>query len=84
MNPEGNVELYRVIENWNPMKEDEDMDYDAEIYDIIAILYDHPSKEDAALGVQSIFEFAFSVRVPLKDIHPMVENAHHIIDIYKS
>lgn len=84
MNPEGNIELYRLIEDWNPLKEDEDMDYDAEIYDIIGILYDQPSKEDAALGVQDIFEYAFLVRIPLRDIHPMVEKAHHIIDVHKS
>lgn len=84
MNPEGNIELYRLIEDWNPLKEDEDMDYDAEIYDIIGILYDQPSKEDAALGVQNIFEYAFLVRIPLRDIHPMVEKAHHIIDVHKS
>ena len=84
MNPEGNIELYRLIEDWNPLKEDEDMDYDAEIYDIIGILYDQPSKEEAALGVQDVFEYAFLVRIPLRDIHPMVEKAHHIIDVHKS
>ncbi len=84
MNPEGNIRLYGMIRNWNPLKEDDDMDYDAEIFDIIGILYDHPSAEDAASGVQNIFEHAFSVQIPMNDIYPMVEKAHHIMNLYKS
>lgn len=84
MGPEGNIELYRLIEAWNPLKSDENMDYDAEIYDTINALYDNPSREAAAIKIQNIFSFSFLTEIPLEDIYPMVDKTHHIIEIYKS
>ena len=83
MGPEGNIELYRLIEAWNPLKSDEDMDYDAEIYDTVNVLYDNPFHE-AAIKIQNIFFHSFLVEIPLEDIYPMVDKAHHIIKRYKS
>lgn len=84
MEPEGNIELYRMIEAWNPLKRDENMDYDAEIYDTVNALYDYPSRTAAALKIQNIFYFSFLVEIPVEYIYPMVDKAHHIIEIYKS
>ena len=84
MGPEGNIELYRLIEAWNPLKSDGDMDYDAEIYDTVNALYDNPSRGEAAVKIQNIFTFSFLIEIPVEDIYPMVDKAHHIIEIYKS
>lgn len=84
MGPEGNIELYRLIEAWNPLKSDEDMDYDAEIYDTVNALYDNPSCTASAVKIQNIFIFSFLVEIPVEDIYPMVDKAHDIIEIYKS
>lgn len=90
MNPEGNIELYKLLKNWNPLnfnledKENNAFDFDAEIYDSMDALYKHhPSVEEASLAIQNIFNFSFEEKIPPDRIRPVVTDAFKIIELYR-
>lgn len=88
MNPEGNIELYKLLRNWNPlnfdMEESGAFDFDAEIYDSMDALFkNNGDMEEAALGLQSVFHFSFDETIPLDSIRPVVMEAFKIIELYK-
>ncbi|WP_411843595.1 DUF1871 family protein [Salinicoccus sp. HZC-1] len=90
MNPEGNIELYKLLKNWNPLnfnledEENEAFDFDAEIYDSMDALFKHDrSVEEASLAIQNIFNFSFEEKIPLDRIRPVVTDAFEIIELYR-
>lgn len=88
MSPEGNIELYKLLRNWNPLgsnlPDGEEFDFDAEIYDSMEALFKYEGDvEKASLGIQEVFYFSFEKKIQLDDIHQTVMEAFEIIELYK-
>ncbi|WP_158462219.1 DUF1871 family protein [Salinicoccus halodurans] len=88
MSPEGNVELYRLLKNWNPLDLElagrDAFDFDAEIYDSMDVLFKYEGNmEKAGFGIQDIFHFSFEETIPMDRIRPIVMEAFKIIELYK-
>lgn len=85
MNPEGSIELYRLLKEWNPLGlAAEDFDYDAEIYDIMEVLHSTRNVETASLKIQQIFLHSFEEEMPLAQIRPVAEEGLEIVELYKA
>lgn len=85
MNPEGNIELYRLLKEWDPLGlEAEDFDYDAEIYDIMEVLHRTKNAGLASREIQQIFLYSFEMEIPLEKIRPVAEKGLEIVELYKA
>ncbi|WP_342388620.1 DUF1871 family protein [Salinicoccus bachuensis] len=85
MNPEGNIELYRLLKEWDPLGlEAEDFDYDAEIYDSMEVLHRTGDAEQAGREIQQIFLHSFEMEIPLEKIRPVAEKGLEIVELYKA
>ncbi|WP_031547378.1 DUF1871 family protein [Salinicoccus luteus] len=85
MNPEGNIELYRLLKEWDPLGlEAEDFDYDAEIYDSMEVLHRTGDAESASRGIQQVFLHSFETEIPLEKIRPTAEKGLEIVELYKA
>lgn len=90
MSPEGNIELYKLLKNWDPLNfngadnAEDPFDFDAEIYDSMDMLFKYEgNQEKASLGIQNVFQFSFEEKIPLDQIRPIVMEAFNIIELYR-
>lgn len=79
MNPEANIEVYKVLRAWNPIDVD---DIDAEIYDIMDTLWQGVSDDELSECIANVFLFSFDERVNDSKIATVVTEMRAIQKMY--
>ncbi|GGA99116.1 DUF1871 family protein [Macrococcus hajekii] len=59
MNAAFNIELYKLLADWNPMDFEDKTMADQEIYDCMDIIHQKKEREETIHDIQSVYQYAF-------------------------
>ncbi|TDL95468.1 DUF1871 family protein [Macrococcus brunensis] len=73
MNAVFNIELYKLLADWNPMHFEDPTMGDHEIYDCMDLIHQKKSREETIEGIQSIYRYAFDSAPAEADVNRVLD-----------
>ncbi|KAA1042561.1 DUF1871 family protein [Macrococcus equipercicus] len=73
MNAEFNIELYKLIADWNPMKFEDASMGDQEVYDCMDIIHQTDDRDETVKRIQHVYHFSFDQYIPAEEIHLLLD-----------
>ena len=73
MNAEFNIELYKLLADWNPMNFEDPTMGDHEIYDCMDLIHQKKSREETIDGIQAIYRYAFDSAPAEADVERILD-----------
>ncbi|ULG72616.1 DUF1871 family protein [Macrococcus brunensis] len=73
MNAGFNIELYKLLADWNPMHFEDSTMGDHEIYDCMDLIHQKKSREETIEGIQSIYRYAFDSAPTEADVNRVLD-----------
>lgn len=79
MNPEANIDIYKAINEWNPLSID---DIDAEVYEMMDLFYKESDKDVLASEIDALIYFSFLERIDYSKIYELIDRVQAIQKTY--
>lgn len=73
MNAEFNIELYKLLADWNPMHLEDPTMGDQEIYDCMELIHQKKSRAETIEGIRAIYDYAFLSAPPEEDVKRVLD-----------
>ncbi|EKU48048.1 DUF1871 family protein [Staphylococcus massiliensis] len=70
-----NIELYKLIANWNPMNFDDPTLGDAEVYEVMDQVHQLGEPDKIAHEIQNIYQFSFETTIPYERCKAIADQA---------
>ncbi len=72
MNADFNIELYKLLAEWNPMHFEDPTMGDHEIYDCMDVIHQKYGREQTIQQIQQIYAFSFDQHIDSDEIEQML------------